>query len=77
MKNFPLKESCKFIAMIIFFSAAAILSQALIPVRKSWDFILVETLTLVSCLGLFAVVVAWVIRIRDRKSRRVAYIPRD
>ena len=70
------KEARNFLAMAVFFGGGFLWSREFIAVvSNDWDYILMQMLTMMNGLGLVMVLVAWGIRVRDRRTETLESPP--
>ncbi len=68
MRILNLNESLRFLALIVFFTGGVLWSKEILSISDMWDYTLMQTMSLMSGVGLFTVIVTWVLRLRGRKA---------
>jgi hypothetical protein len=62
------KETLNFLAMAAFFGGGLLLTKNFVPVSSTWDYIVLNVLTMLNGLGLCIVLALWVSSIRGGKA---------
>jgi hypothetical protein len=69
------KETLSFLALALFFSGGILWFKEFITISSTWDYIVLQLLTMMNGLGLFMVLVLLARWIRDRKAEAQEGLP--
>ena len=75
MLRLDMNENISFLAKIAFFCVGLFWSRELMAVSDSWDYVVVNMLTIISGLGICMVFAMWTIQVRARRAAAQENLP--
>ena len=77
MLRLNMNEKQSFLAKTVFFCVGFFWSRDLITVSDSWDYVVVQVLTMISGLGICMMLAMWSIQVRARKAAAEEGLPTE